>query len=391
MINNFEKQVFEKIRERREQSLKQQAAEVFSEKKLSDNWYYIYTCSNVGSWFVNFFSAVTGSLALCYFAYSNLEGSIPYHINYAISGGFGAFGAILIEVFKRRNSKTLFSGFINSKNPTVSALIQIPISAVSIILTFYACFVFPSVTSEVQLKDIQKETAIVKAEIAQLESDKKQFRKDRLYKNRISTEDSKEVKRFNADIREAKKELKALVVRLQADNEKALTEHKEQTESRGYLLGYISLFLELFLFPFFIYLKYYYLFIIHNEGQPAEPIIDTLTGHDDSRKTIQFDIGSSVSPPVITDQHSKIIDTNITTEHIKQDRSKELVGLQVINSRCHNYKNRVKDSLTKVEQEYNSKNLQVLKDRLNNLIYWNSKRAEIATKQQSILKIIQGK
>ena len=395
--NPYENSLKDKLNQKRLAAIQDQAREEYTDKMVSESLLTSYYIANASSYLIDFFSILTGSFAIFYLLH-NQFGNLPPSLVYTIAIFLGLSSTILLQYGKRENLKIILPAWFKYKQVRKGAIcVQLPLATLSILLTFYSCWVFPNFMNEVKdLEDVNKVAQDYKMELDSLDKQIAIASTGLTYqsgskKGEVKTGASKLLKSLNESKQRLlllqKEELEAIRVR----NENKKISFEAENDNKGFALGWFSIFAEIFIFIFCIAFCSYYRYVYAEEHDCIEesPKVNTTStnpffhnGNNDSN------LNKHDSFFFRTENHNKKIETPVITEektayklvvpHEKQDGSMVDMDKTKLAVRIREYNHRVSEKIKEIQLKgYSPTRMQELSNRFHKLDYWTRKQNDL--------------
>lgn len=381
----------------KEQKLIATINNTFRHDPISEQWGAAAKAALTFTWVGNSYSLLTGSFAIGVILYTQLIGMTTPLTAAFFAVLFGGGIAFLIEFSKRKANHNYFKDvFFDS--PSVGVLVLVVfLMAVSITASFYASYRLPLAASPTpNYVDVELLRMEYNTNIEELKITAKNFEDAREWKGRISSEDAKKVDQYNKDIQRLKDEKRQAIANAEKENKERWEQHEAEKTSQGYLLGYISIALELlFIFCFWAYYKY--LDLCRKERTPTgatqqqiNPNYTPPPSQKPSQRGIGFeyknkDIKNEQNPVITSDNtYTQIVKTTVTHQDFKTNEVKEL-GAREIKMALNTYASRISKSVDALQSKgADMDTLMTLRNRLNRYQYWVTKTNELLDNYQKI-------
>ncbi len=302
-----------------------------------------------------------------------MGGFASFTVAATIALGLALSLALCLEVLKRIIAKVTFKRYFK-KSPWLlpfSALLGF--IALSVGLSFYASLHIPSKLAALPaLEDLSTVQAVFDAQIIEIQKERDLYRTNRLYKNRLASEDAKEIKQFNQEIKALRKQANATMEQVKLSNQTKLSNWEAQNTGLGYILGYISLGLELI---FILSMAYQYRYIwdcyLENSPAPEDPNGTKKKQQNGSEESPEEFVQNPTQrqPQNLSNQSLTILDKEETTNSDNPKQTTKII--KIADNETIEEIRRIKDRLSKNwERSFTSKGLKTRQRNLKQAKFW---------------------
>lgn len=390
----------------KEQKLVATLAKTFKHEPVSEQWGSTARAALKFTWLGHAYSFSTGTFAIGVILYAQFIGLSTPLVALLLSFLFAGGIAYLLELSKRKANHNYFKDLFLGESSTMVLGLVFLLMAVSITASFYASYRMPlAVAPTPQYVDIQAISINYDKDIAILEQERNNYRTSRLYKGRLASNDAAIVQNYSTKIFELKQGKREAIDNAELENKNRWTQHEAEKTSQGYLLGWISIAMELlFVLCFWGYYKWLDLCrqertpigteLVQNvENYPPPSNINSST--NPNQRSMGFDYPNkdikSEQNPVATGANSSIyywdgiIKTTVTHKDFNTQESKEM-GLRDIRKSMDVYADRVTQSVEALQKKgADQATLMTLRNRLNKYQYWVNKSGELLDNYQKVI------
>lgn len=400
--NPFKKHIHNISESEKEQKLVATLAKTFKHEPISEQWGSTAGAALKFTWLGHAYSFSTGTFAIGVILYTQFIGLSTPLVALLLSFLFAGGIAYLIELSKRKANHNYFKDLFLGEASSMVLVLVFMLMAVSITASFYASYRMPlAVSPTPDYVDIEAIKMEYSTNIKDLEITAKNFEQRRMWKGHLASKDGQKLDQYNRDIQRLKDEKRQAIANAELENKQIWTNHEAEKTSQGYLLGWISIGMEiLFVLCFWGYYKWLDLCRKERTPEGVEQVQEVKNyppppKENPHQRSVGFeypnkDIKSEQTPVATGDNTSTtywngIVKTTVTHKDFNTQESKEM-GLRDIRKSMEVYAGRVTQSVDALQKKgADQDTLMTLRNRLNKYQYWVNKSGELLDNYQKVI------